>query len=175
MKESTFDLIAAARVSRRVNLETIRLTEVIFTLEKEGSGELELTLCHPVVGDPKPPENGRVTVHCNYTFSFEHEGVLACSLSLAYSILYSLTGTEPTDPNDLGHFANANGRYHTWPFAREMVTSLTAKAGYAAYVLPVLSFSPKVEKTDEEAEPEAEVEEVPELEEDEAPASSEDS
>ena len=175
MKESNFDLIAAARVSRRVNLETIRLTEVLFTLEKEGSGELELTLCNPVVAEPKPPENGRVAVHCNYRFSFEHEGVLACRLSLAYSILYSLTGTEPTDPDDLGQFANTNGRYHTWPFAREMVTSLTAKVGYAAYVLPALTFSQRVEKTDEEAEPEADEEEVPEIEEDDAPVSGEDS
>lgn len=152
MKESTLDLIAAARVSRRVELDGIRLTEVIFTLEKEGSGELTLAAAEPVVGKPKPPENKRIQVHCSYMFSFEQERAGVCRISLAYTILYSLTDSEPTDPDDLWHFANANGRYHTWPFAREMVNSLTARTGYTPYVLPALSFSPRVKSDDEETE-----------------------
>ena len=101
---------------------------------------------------PKPPEKERIQVHCNYMFSFEQEGAGACRISLGYTILYSLTDSEPTDPDDLWHFANANGRYHTWPFAREMVNSLTAKTGYTPYVLPALSFSPKAKNDDEETE-----------------------
>ena len=53
MTGHTPDLAAAGRVSRRIRLGTINLTEVIFTLEKEGSGDLKLTLCQPVVEEPK--------------------------------------------------------------------------------------------------------------------------
>ena len=73
-----------------------------------------------------------------------------------YRVLYGLKGDDPPDDNDLRHFADANGRYHTWPFVRETVVSLTGKMGYRPYVLPALSFSPKVEEDDTETVPDAE-------------------
>ena len=147
MDNDSLDLIAAARVSRRVELEAIRLTEVsLASGEAFGSGALELEEVKPVVGMPTVLQDGRIEVNCAYMFTFNNNDAFVFDLSLAYSVLYSLRGTEPADDCDLKHFANANGRYHTWPFAREMVTSLTAKMGYTPYVLTVLSFSPKVDQ-----------------------------
>ena len=89
--------------------------------------------------------DGQIQVRCTYGFTFYHvlNEDLAFTLAITYSVLYGLDG-EPPDENDLRHFADANGRYHTWPFAREMVVSLTSKMGYTPFVLPALSFAPKV-------------------------------
>ena len=147
MVSDSLDLVAASRVSRRVELEVLHLTEVQLAPATVGSGALELNEVKPVVGMPTVLPDGRVKVNCAYLFTFSSGDAPEFTLSLAYSLLYALRGQEPFDEYDLKHFADANGRYHTWPFAREMVTSLTAKMGYRPYVLPALSFSPKVDQS----------------------------
>ena len=145
MNSDSLDLVAAARVSRNVEVDAIYLTEVQLASEASGvvGGELRLENC-PEHRVTKPTvQDGKIDLNCAYRFAFVDANDLALTLSITYNAIYDLRG-EPPEEYDLFHFADANGRYHTWPFARETVVSLTAKRGYVPFVLPALSFSPKV-------------------------------
>lgn len=155
----TPDLIAASRVSRRVDVAEIRLTDVQLASDLvSATGDLRFESEHAIRSEVT---DGKIEVECDYTFTFHTHDVSAFTLRLVYNVLYALQDDDATDENDVQHFADANGRYHTWPFVREMVTSLTAKMGYRPYVLPALSFSPKVEEDDSEPAPAIEEEAVP--------------
>ena len=157
--ESSPDLVAAASVSRRVEVETIRLTRVELTPENlDGIGDvLQLKGSEHVIGNAIL--DGKVEVNCTYEFTFESvNDDVRFTLLLAYGVIYELQGEMPSE-YDLHHFADANGRYHTWPFAREMVVSLTAKMGYVPFVLPALSFSPKASLSQDE--PDEQIEDTP--------------
>ena len=145
MNSDSLDLVAAARVSRNVEVDAIYLTEVQLASEASGvvGGELRLKN-YPEHRVTKPTvQDGKIDLNCAYRFAFVDANDLALTLSITYNAIYDLRG-EPPEEYDLLHFADANGRYHTWPFARETVVSLTAKRGYVPFVLPALSFSPKV-------------------------------
>ena len=150
----TPDLLAASRVSRRVDVEDIRLAEVQLACEPFSVIGDILRLVesrHNTRADVR--ESGKFEVECKYEFVFHTSDDLAFTLQLVYRVLYELQGDDIPDENDLRHFADANGRYHTWPFVRETVASLTGKMSYCPYVLPALSFSPKVKEEGSETVP----------------------
>lgn len=149
------DLVAASRVSRRVDVEAIRLVEVQLDPESVGISGDVLRSVEPGHDTQPYVRDGKIEVECRYEFNFHTQDDLAFTLRLVYRVLYELKSGDPPDENDLRHFADANGRYHTWPFVRETVVSLTGKMGYRPYVLPALSFSPKVEDNDGETVPAA--------------------
>jgi preprotein translocase subunit SecB len=138
--DSAIDLAAAARISRRVDLREIRLVGISATCQTgpKQSGRLQPTYGHSCV--PVKSEDGMLEVACSYHFKVHSAEKELAEASMTYHIFYKLVGDEPTEPSDIDHFARANGAYHSWPFVRETIFSLTSKMGFPPYTLPVLSF-----------------------------------
>jgi preprotein translocase subunit SecB len=81
-----------------------------------------------------------IEVVCHYRFTATQGGTQAVTATFSYSILYDLEGAEPIPENDLKEFAFANGTYHSWPFARQLLFDVTSRLGYLPYSLPVFKF-----------------------------------
>ena len=147
------DLRAAARVSRHVEVETIRLGEARIEPGTFSAIGDDLQIAESVHGTQHTMMDGKIGVVCKYEFIFHSKGKFAFTLRLEYHVIYGLQGELQPDEEDVRHFADANGRYHTWPFIREMIVSLTAKMGYRPFVLPALIFLPRVEEQPEPVQP----------------------
>jgi len=94
---------------------------------------------------PVKHEGDLLEILCDYRLHTGDEALLKAQLK--FLISYTLLGEDPVDPNDLDHFAFANGTYHSWPFVRQCVFDLTARMGYPPFNLPVFKFFPKRPKT----------------------------
>lgn len=145
-----WDLAAAARISGRVEFREIRLAEINAFSPIKGHGALEPLIEH----DCTPRHVGDlVEVLCSYQVRVTSGVDEPLRADLKYVISYTLLGDEPVDPSDLGHFASANGTYHSWPFVRQLLFDLTSRMGYPPYNLPVFKFFPKRAKPTEETQP----------------------
>jgi hypothetical protein len=112
-----------------------------------------------------------IEVVCHYRFTATQGETEAVTATFSYSILYDLAGAEPIPENDLKEFAFANGTYHSWPFARQLLFDVTSRLGYLPYSLPVFKFiqrprpAPPIEEAKAEPAapvmPEAQVEAPP--------------
>jgi len=85
-------------------------------------------------------EGDVIEVSCSYNFKVHEADVELAEAHIKYHVIYKLLGEEPTTPSDIEEFARANGAYHSWPFVRESIYSLTGRMGFPPYTLPVLSF-----------------------------------
>jgi hypothetical protein len=144
LTDHAIDLAAASRISRRVDLREIRLTQIKATFQNEameGVVRLSPSFDHDCV--PIKVGADFIEVACSYTFKVHSVDLEVATADMTYYILYKLLGDEPTEQSDVEHFARANGAYHSWPFVRETIYSLTAKMGFPPYTLPVLSFLPR--------------------------------
>jgi hypothetical protein len=88
-----------------------------------------------------------VTPAAIHTFKVSSADAELADANMTYRVVYKLLGEEPAEPSGIEHFARANGAYHTWPFVRETIYSLTARMGFPPYTLPVLSFLPRPKPT----------------------------
>lgn len=150
MPERLVDFAAAGRVANRVELKTIRVTDVFAKCEPKITVPLEPTLtveCSLVSHDA-----GTLEVACNYRFLAQAAGEQAAEATVRYLLVFEVHGSEPFADNDLSEFAEANGTLHSWPFIREFLHGLTSRMGYPAYTLPVFHFKPKP-PTKKDAEP----------------------
>lgn len=68
------------------------------------------------------------------------EGTEAALISLdaRYTLVYSLPSGSDFEPDALDAFAELNGTYNVWPYWRELVQTVTGRAGMASVVVPVL-------------------------------------
>lgn len=141
MTNPNIDMAAVARVSGRVDLQAIRLTEVSLSAPKlaQPGTTLEPEFSQECV--PLPSEAGLIEVLCTYDFKVHSMGELIAQIKAKYIILYKLKGEEIPKEGDIEQFASANGSYHSWPFLRELLFGLTARMGYPPFTLPVLSFA----------------------------------
>ena len=139
---NNIDLAAASRVAKRVDIREIRLIALQMDL-KGDPARAGLVPMYEHSCAPAKVEGNTIEVACSYTFQVrsEHEDLAAASMT--YRIVYTLIGEEPADQSDIDQFAKANGAYHSWPFVREMIFSLTSKMGFPPYTLPVLIYRPK--------------------------------
>jgi hypothetical protein len=145
----TFDMVAVARISSRVELQGIRLLELVFTTKKivAYGSPLEPSIEPDCV--PLPSEKGFINVSCGFTFMIRSTGEEVAESKFKYLIQYKLNGEEVPAEQDVIAFSAVNGAYHAWPFVRELVFNLTARMGFQPFTLPVLSFHPPKPKTDE--------------------------
>lgn len=141
--DDTLDLAAASRVAKRVDIREIRLTDLQMNLRGDASAAKLVPTYQHTCGEAKV-EGDTIEVACSYTFQVRsaEEQDLA-SASLTYRLLYTLIGDEPPAQSDVEQFAKANGAYHSWPFVRETIFSLTSKMGFPPYTLPVLIYRSK--------------------------------
>jgi preprotein translocase subunit SecB len=153
LPERLVDFAAAGRVASRVELKTIRVTDVSAKCDPKITVPLEPTLtvdCNLVSHDA-----GILEVACNYRFLAQAAGEQAAEATVRYLLVFDVHGSEPIAEQDLSEFAAANGTLHSWPFVREFLHGLTSRMGYPAYTLPVFHFKPKppVKKEAESAPP----------------------
>jgi hypothetical protein len=131
-------MAAVARIASRVELQGIRLFELVFTTKKivPYGSPLEPSIDHDCV--PMPSEKGTVEVNCGFTFVIRSAGEEVAESKFKYLIRYKLSGEEVPNDQDLIAFSAVNGSYHAWPFVRELIFSLTSRMGFAPFTLPVL-------------------------------------
>ena len=153
--EKTVDLPAIARVAKRAELKSVRMTEIS-------------SRCEPtVLGTLVPSVNlecrsgtlnhGTLEVFCDYIFTAHANEVEAVESKITYLLVYEISGGENPSPEDLAEFARANGALNSWPFVREVLFGLTARMGYPPYTLPLMHFnlkpaSPEPDGNDEDVE-----------------------
>ncbi len=142
MTTSAIDLAAASRVSRRVELRSIHLSEIHGICHAPARGK-QLIPSYEQDCLPTKVEGDVIEVTCTYKFKVKSSDALLAEATLGYVVVYKVIGDEEPARDDVEHFARANGAYHTWPFVRESLFSLTSRMGYPPYTLPVLSFMPK--------------------------------
>ena len=141
MTKDSVDFEAVARISRRVDLKAIQLTEINATRKSSASGVLQPSFEKECT--PRRVEDDLIEVACSYSFKVRSADSDVAAATILYLVTYKLLGEEPADESDIEQFARANGAYHSWPFVREVIYSLTSKMGFSPYTLPVLSFLPK--------------------------------
>jgi len=132
------DVAAVARVSRRVELKDIRLTEISASGAARSQGVLIPLVNHECEGKLRNPT--LLEVVCRYQFTATQGETQAVTATFSYMILYDVDGAEPVPEPDLKEFAFANGTYHSWPFARQLLFDLTSRLGYLPFSLPVFKF-----------------------------------
>lgn len=143
LSDNAIDLAAASRISSRVELLDIRLTEIRATCQPGVSEKHPLQPTYSQECMPAKVEGGFIEVVCSYNFKVRSSDLELAEAHMKYRIVYKLLGDQPTEPSDIEQFARANGAYHSWPFVRETIYNLTAKMGFPPYTLPVLSFLPR--------------------------------
>jgi hypothetical protein len=132
------DVAAVARVAHRVELKDIRLLEINASGAARNQGVLQPLVNHQCEGVLRSPK--LIEVVCHYQFTATQGEAQAVAAKFSYLILYDLTGDEPVLDSDLKEFAFANGTYHSWPFARQLLFDLTSRLAYLPYSLPVFKF-----------------------------------
>jgi preprotein translocase subunit SecB len=121
-----------------VDLKDIRLLEIHASGAARSQGILQPLVNHECEGKIQNPNLIEVT--CRYQFTATQGETQAVAATFSYLILYDLEGAEPVPESDLKEFAFANGTYHSWPFARQLLFDLTARLAYLPYSLPVFKF-----------------------------------
>jgi len=65
------------------------------------------------------------------------------SFDFVIHIQYSIKKISDWDEKEVDHFIQRNMTMHVWPYARELVTSMTKRAGLPDVVLPLLPLGVK--------------------------------
>lgn len=143
------DMVAASRVSRRVQLLAIQLTDLSMKRTADGDGSsLGADVnrnCMALKWD-----GGVVEVSCNFHFRAVDGDTQVGFIDATYLLRYGVEGSEPVAEADAKHFAFANGAYNAWPFARELFFGISSKMNLPPFILPVLIFTPPRTQTKEQ-------------------------
>lgn len=143
MTDDAIDIVAASRISRRVEIVEMSLSEIRANRKIDVGTGRRLTPTYEYDCVPTKVGDGVIEVACSYSFKVHSSDQELAEANMTYHIIYKLLGDEPAAESDIKQFARANGAYHSWPFVRETIFSLTSKMGFPPYTLPVLSFLPK--------------------------------
>ena len=157
--DRTVDFVAIGRVAKRVDLKSVRLTEISAKCEPSDEGTLVPSVnLECKAGTLRP---GTLEVICEYTFTAHSNHVQAVISEIKYLLVYEIAGgAESPSADDLAAFAHANGALNSWPFVREILYGLTSRMGYPPYTLPLMHFNTKQESPKESAALDAEAKQV---------------
>jgi hypothetical protein len=133
--ERTVDFAAIARVAKRAELKSVRMTEISARCEPAVLG----TLVPSVNLECKPGtlDQGTLEVICEYEFAARVDQVQVVESRITFLLAYEISGGKNPSPEDLAEFARANGTLNSWPFG------LTSRMGYPPYTLPLMHFNTK--------------------------------
>ncbi len=135
------DLPAVSRVSRCVDLKSVRLSELTVSGSPRKGSDLVPIWKHTCELTERSPSSLEVTFRFDFA-GRSGEEVVATAL-IKYVLCYELTAAQAFTDADLPHFVFANGTYHAWPFVRQLLFDLTAHLGFPPFTLPVFLFNPK--------------------------------
>lgn len=144
------NLERASLVSRSVQIESVSLTRVAMTTDvPDESGSELLRLSQRYRGRYELPACDSEIVLVQVDFRFEAHSTKdgepdrrVADIAAEFLVVYRAKATSAFPADALQHFAGLNGTYNAWPYWRELVQSLTARAGMSAVTVPV--FRPKV-------------------------------
>ena len=139
--ERTVDFAAIARVAKRAELKSVRMTEISARCEPAVLG----TLVPSVNLECKPGtlDQGTLEVICEYEFAARVDQVQVVESRITFLLAYEISGGKNPSPEDLAEFARANGTLNPWPFVRDVLFGLTSRMGYPPYTLPLMHFNTK--------------------------------
>ena len=154
----TTNLERASVVSRHVELESVILTR---TEMKAGLDPLEVPADLRLVQQYRcrfelpPTRPDHVSVYVDLLFDATSTGDAQeahplVSLRATFLAIYRLKNARSYPSDSLKHFADLNGTYNVWPYWRELVQSIVARAGLASITVPV--FKPPIRRVDEQKE-----------------------
>ena len=154
----TTNLERASVVSRHVELESVVLTHIEM---KAGPDPLEIPTDLRLVQQFRcrfelpTTRADHVFVYVDFRFDATSTGDVQeerplLGLSATFLAIYRLTDARSYPSDSLKHFADLNGAYNVWPYWRELVQSVAARAGLASIVVPV--FKPPIRRIDEQKE-----------------------
>jgi hypothetical protein len=151
LAQSTVDFAAVGRVSKYIELNDIRLTEVSAKFDPVANiGPLASEFAHEctVAGHGKD----FLDVACGYHFAGRTGQTQAIEILIKYLLSYTVNASEPLAEEDISQFAISNGTLHSWPFVREFLHELTSRMGVPPFKLGVMHFVPQkpVEKAPKE-------------------------
>ena len=146
------NLERASLVSRAVQIESVTLTGVAMNtdLEEEpGSELLRLSQRYRGRHEPVPPDSDTVSVRVDFKFEAHttkdgEPDRRVAEIEAEFRVVYRTESSSEFPADSLQHFAELNGTYNAWPYWRELVQSLTARAGMSGVIVPV--FRPRVRK-----------------------------
>ena len=156
------NLDRAATVSRFVRLESVALSRASFSSDADPLGqaqELDAEIQY-TTGYERRETAVIVTVRFRLVARPQEaapaeEQPTVATLDADFVLVYRLPSDADPEADALEHFAQLNGTYNAWPYWRELVHTVSGRAGLAALVVPV--FRPPIREI---AEQEDAVEEV---------------
>jgi preprotein translocase subunit SecB len=140
VQHQDLDLAAVTRVARNIDLRDIRIVKVEASSSPAPSGPLEPRITFDT--NAALVADNLLNVACIYTLTVNAGEVCAATINTVYLLTYEVTGGKPSE-QDIRHFANANGVYHSWPFLRQFLADMTAKMGFPPLTLPVFQVLPR--------------------------------
>ncbi len=155
----TKNIERAALVSRHVQLLSISLSRAEVTADVDPLDvpeQLELSQGFRADYEFRPLRDDILYVSVDFVFtavsgSSDGEESPAVDLKATYLLVYKLKAAGAYPADALSHFAQLNGTYNAWPYWRELVQTVSGRAGIGSVVVPV--FRPPVrELTPEEEE-----------------------
>jgi hypothetical protein len=155
LPEREANLQAAFKVAKRATLSDIIITGINAKRFAKLDGELKPQLSDEYRVQSK--EESKLEILCHHHLGAATADTKIADFDLEFTLVYDLAGGDPLVDSDLEAFANANGAYNSWPFAREMFNSLSLRLGLPAFVLPTLLLvSPKATPAVTHGEPKVE-------------------
>lgn len=147
----TTNVERAGVVSRHVQIELVTLTDMKMKTslhELDQPSELRVGYWFRCRHELRPSDPDRVFVYvelkCEASPGGEarvESGALV-DLTATLLVTYRLEGAHAYPRDALQQFADLNGTYNAWPYWRELVQSMTTRAGLSGITAPV--FRPKV-------------------------------
>ena len=150
----TLDL--ASLVARDVQIESVTLVGVRMDATGEYDGQLLLSNRYRCRHRLHSAEPDRLRVYVDLHFDASPDGTPSeesksqVDLSATFLATYALKDAAKYSAEAFKHFADLNGTFNVWPYWRELVQSMTGRAGLGGITVPV--FRPSIEEVSLENE-----------------------
>lgn len=131
---------ALARIVAEVELEDVQLVDATVHRQRGAPvGPLHVVVA-PTAKVRDVLEDGRfdLEVGIRVTASADDAREPHIEISMSFALQYRMEGGARASKEELKEFAAGNGVFNAWPYARELVHSLTTRMGLRPLILPVM-------------------------------------
>ena len=141
----------ASLVARDVQIDSVILVSIQMDATGDYEGHLLLSNRHRCRYRLRSAEPDRLRVYVDLRFDASPDGEplgeskSRVDLSATFLATYTLKDAGQYSAEALKHFADLNGTFNVWPYWRELVHSLTGRAGLYGITVPV--FRPTVSES----------------------------
>ena len=147
------NLDRASLVARTVQIKSVNLASVAMKthfVDEPPGGRIRLSQRFRA-GNVPPGESGTILVPVDFRLEAVsgNEGEPdrpVFDLRATFIVTYRTSGSRTFPADAMTHFATLNGTHNAWPYWRELVQSMTMRAGMSGITVPV--FRPKVREVE---------------------------